>query len=71
MWGILTWAWEFDEDFDQIISNGEFLTNSIQWVDSEGTPIKVGREMAADKVLQRKVALVERGEAIDVRELFF
>ena len=31
----------------------------------------VGREMTADKVLQRKVACVERGEAIgDVRELF-
>ena len=37
-----------------------------------GTPIKVGREMTADEVLQRKVACVERGKAIgDVRELFF
>ena len=62
--GILTRAWEFDEDFDQIISNGAFLTNSIQWVASEGTPIKVGREMVADEVLQRRVACVEQGEAI-------
>ena len=64
--------WKFDEDFDQIITNEEFLTNSIQWVDSEGTPIMVGREMTADEVLQRKVARVKRGEAIgDVRELIF
>ena len=41
-------------------------------MDSEGTPIKVGRKMTADEVLQKKVACVERGEAIgDVRELFF
>ena len=70
--GILTRAWEFDEDFDQIISNGAFLTNSIQWVASEGTPIKVVREMTADEVLQRMVVCVEQGEAIgDVCELFF
>ena len=42
-------------------------------MDSEGIPIKLGREMTADEVvLQRKVVCVERGEAIgDVRELFF
>ena len=41
-------------------------------MNSEGTPIKVGRKMTADEVLQKKVACVERGEAIgDVRELFF
>ena len=41
-------------------------------MNSEGTPIKVGRKMKADEVLQKKVACVERGEAIgDVRELFF
>lgn len=40
-------------------------------MDSEGTPIKVGSEMPADEALQRKVACLERGEAIgDVRELF-
>lgn len=41
-------------------------------MDSEGTPIKVGREITADEALQRKVACVELGEALgDVRELFF
>lgn len=41
-------------------------------MNSEGTPTKVRRKMAADKVLQKKFACVERGEAIgDVRELFF
>ena len=46
----MSWAWEFDEDFDKAIARGQYVTNTTQWVDSKGNPITVGSEMTAHDV---------------------
>jgi len=48
------------------------VTNTTQWVDSKGNPIRVGSDMTAHDVFEYKVTRVERGEITgDVHELVF
>ena len=68
---ILSWAWEFDEEFDKAITREQSGPNAIQWVDSRGKPIVVGNEMTA-RGLEHKITRVERGEVIgNVHKLSF
>ncbi|CAH3157185.1 unnamed protein product [Pocillopora meandrina] len=68
---IISWAWEYDKNFDNAITHGQFGVNAIQWVDSMGNSIAVSGEMTARELMQ-KVTRVEQGEIIrDVNELSF
>ena len=68
---IISWAWEYDKNFDNAITHGQFGVNAIQWVDSMGNSIAVSSEMTACELMQ-KVTRVEQGEIIrDVNELSF
>ena len=62
-YGIRSWAWEFDEEFDKAITCEQSGPNAIQWVDSMGNTIAVGNEMTA-RGLEHKVMRVEGGEMI-------